>query len=461
MPVFKYTVANKEGKKLSGTVEAPSVETAKQELNNLGFSILTLEESFEAPVIDATLKKFHFEAVDKNSKLLNGTIPCKSKEEAFNKLSNEYNLSVTAVWEEGAEEKTVSEAREEGTAALREKLIDNTKEKVDYSAQIEIVREKEEAFTKLKIEDLLVKINGLLAEFDNEFDMDKKAEINKKIDKLLRIKNSKNLEYILHTAEDLLIYIEAQEKSLKEKGFQEKRLQLQIKSKDLLNELYKTQRPESLSQDILNKIKDWEENNKHKDTAIINFLRTLFKKVKEYFETPPEVQIIKNQIKIYNKQMWEFAKMYFKEPTSEYRSKVINSIKTIYRARQKAVHSIKVVYKLRKDRKNAEKETMGGIKLDTGGLLTEINTFSGYLLGFYLLYYFISLYITSKDFGLEEIPAGFYIYNSSIFKYAVIVLFLFHSTTAIKTNFFKKSKISTIILFPSFVITSLIVLLNL
>ena len=70
MAIFKYSVANTEGKKLSGTVEAPDESTARTELNNLGFSILLLQETFEQPKLDASLSKFVFEAIDKNSKLI-------------------------------------------------------------------------------------------------------------------------------------------------------------------------------------------------------------------------------------------------------------------------------------------------------------------------------------------------------------------------------------------------------
>ncbi|MBD3360225.1 hypothetical protein GF366_00315, partial [Candidatus Peregrinibacteria bacterium] len=95
MAIFKYTVANKEGKKLSGTVEAPDEQTARNELNNLGFSILTLEETKEAPPETEHMTKYEFEAVDKNSKLVTGSIPAENKEEAFKKLTEEYLLTVT------------------------------------------------------------------------------------------------------------------------------------------------------------------------------------------------------------------------------------------------------------------------------------------------------------------------------------------------------------------------------
>ena len=100
--ILKYTVANKEGKKLSGTVEAPDENTARTELNNLGFSILLLQETKETPKIDSSLIKFIFEAIDKNSKLISGSIPAKNEEDALNKLSTEYSLTGSAIWLENS-----------------------------------------------------------------------------------------------------------------------------------------------------------------------------------------------------------------------------------------------------------------------------------------------------------------------------------------------------------------------
>ena len=86
MPNFKYTVANKSGKKLSGTVEAPDEKIAREELKNLGFSILSLQETSEATKLASHLTKFVFEGYDKNSKLVSGTIPAKTKEEKYEQI---------------------------------------------------------------------------------------------------------------------------------------------------------------------------------------------------------------------------------------------------------------------------------------------------------------------------------------------------------------------------------------
>ena len=74
MALFRYIVTNQSGKKLSGTVEAPNYNVARKELNNLGFSILNLVPTTEKPKAENS-KKFIFEALDNNSKFIQGSIP--------------------------------------------------------------------------------------------------------------------------------------------------------------------------------------------------------------------------------------------------------------------------------------------------------------------------------------------------------------------------------------------------
>ncbi len=452
MPIFKYLVANKERKKLSGTVEAPDETTARTELNNLGFSILSLQETANVPAPNSSLTKYVFEAIDKNSKLITGTIPAKNKKEAFDKLNSGYSLTVTGIWKEGSSETDIAQARQQGTSLLQEKILETPKEKT-------LNEEKEEQFVKTKIETIIKQVNILLNSLDKELDLDKKAEIHQKINKLLRIKSSKNLNYILTTAEDLLTHVQGLEKNLQEKGYATKQLSLHMSTKKLLDELNRSSKPQSISADILSKIEKWEqlhtEDEKQKNVSTA-FLHSLFKKIKRIFSTPPAIQIIKEQIKIYNKQLWEFAKLYFKEPAKEYKDKVKNSIKSIWKARKKAVHSLSQAKKLLKQRSKVSSEE----KHYFMSFIEELNGLTGWLLAFYLIYYFISLYLTTKNFGLESIPQGFYLFESNIFKYILVIIFLLHSTTSLKVNFFRKNLIANIILPSCFLVFSIIVLLN-
>ncbi len=468
MAIFKYTVANSEGKKLSGTVEAPDEPTARAELKNLGFNILLLEETNEQPKLDDNLKKYVFEAIDKNSKLISGTIPAKDEQDGLKKLSSEYALTVTAIWEENAKPEQIVEAKKRGEKLLQTRIAeknnqpagqvksdqDNNEAKVKTPEE-----EKQEQFINTKIEIILKQVNELLQKFDQDIKPDQKVEINKRIDKLLRIKHSTNLEYILTTADELLKFIEEQEKSFKETAHQEQRFEFKVQTQKMLDELHTTEKPKSFSQDLLEKIGFWQKKHTgepEKTSTGAKIINSLLEKIKRFFITPPEIVAIKEQIKAYNKQIWEFAKLYFKEPTAEYKDKVKNSIKAVWQARKRAKENLKLI----KHQLNKDRETNRIEEHLFASFTQELNSLTGWLLTFYIAYYFASLYLNTKDFGLSEIPKGFLIYNSQIFKYLLVIIFLLHATTAIKTNFFKESVIANFVLPIGFIFGTIITLLN-
>lgn len=458
MPIFKYIVANKEGKKLSGTVEAPDQITAKTELNNLGFSIFSIEETQEQAKFQTSMAKFVFEAIDKNGKLVSGTIPSKTKEEAFEKLETEYLLNVSAIWEEGASLEQIAQAKQKGTAEMQARLEKSKKTDVEATLNETLEEKKHEQFVRTKIELVLKEVNQLLQNFDKELDPNQKAEIAKKIDKLLRIKHSTNLDYIIETANELLEFIQAQEKLLKEKGHQGKQLELKLKTKKLLNELNKKEGKKTISTDIVSKIENWEikYSQTEKHSKITNFINNILLKIKKILEKDPQILEFKEKIKSLNRQIFELLQLYFKEPTPEYKTKVKQSIKAVWQMRKKTKAELKEFKKSQKQ-KGKKLEIEENIMTS---FFHELNSFTGWVLGFYIIYYFVSLYLTTKDFGLSQIPKGFFVYESHLFKYILVILFLMHTCTALKVNFFKKSFIADIVLIPIFIFGTIVTLLN-
>jgi hypothetical protein len=301
--------------------------------------------------------------------------------------------------------------------------------------------------------------------FDEDFTLDQRSEIEKKINKLLRIKNSTNLNYILQTAEDLLETIRTQEKVLIEKGYFEKKIHLEMETQKLVKELHKSSAPTSLSEDIISKIERWQASrpNQKKESTQLKLTERILTWIKKSFEKPPQILVIEEQIRAYNHQLWEFVKMYFKEPTKEYKDKVKNAIKTIWATRKKAVHSLaqaKALLKKREANQEGQEETLNVEEKFIEPAIEELNSLTGWLLVFYLIYYFVSIIITTKNFGFTEIPQGFFVYKSHIFKYILGILFLMHAGTSLKINFFKKNIIANILLPVGFLFGSVLVLLN-
>jgi hypothetical protein len=435
MQSYKYTVTNSDGKKMSGTIDAPSEDVARKELNELGFSILHLDEYDSTKEKKDSKKKFFFEALDKEGKFINGTVPAETKEEAIQKLNQNYQINVSALWPENASVEEITKARKEG-------LNQGSPEETPATEQV-----NENA---LKINKILEDIQKLIETQNQNLDEPSKKIVDQKINKLMRIKNSTNENYIVKTASDLLQTID---------NLTENSVDVRVKTKEILDKLTKNQKNKSFSEDILDKIDSWQ--NKHTQeiksgktgTSIVN---NILEKVKQSFQKPLEIAALEDQIKAYNRQIWEFIKLYFKEPTKEYKQQVKENIKKIFKARKKAKTNLKTLKKELKKRRELGEEKIGS------SFLKELNNFSGWLLFFYLAYYFTGLYIHNKNFGvnLENLPEALDIYQTSLFKYLLVIIFLLHSATAIKIHFFKKSKIASALLIISFIVLSLITILN-
>lgn len=462
MAIFKYTISNKEGKKLSGTVEAPDENTARNELNKLGFIILQLNETGELPKETSDLIKYIFEAIDKDSKLVSGSIPAKNEIEAANRLQTEYNLNVSAIWLDGASPEQIAAARQRGQSQFRSRLETTANEPTakEQPAPENLIEEKRTQFVKTKIENVLKEVNILLKNFDKDLAPDQKAEMNKRINKLLRIKNSTNLDYVLENANELLQFLETQEKLLRASAHKEKRFEFQVSTQKILQELHQDEHKKTFAEDLIGKIEYWQKSHNAINSAIAStgakIINSILNPIKEFFTTPPEILAKKEQISIYNKQIWELIILYFKEPTPEYKEKVKNSMKTVWQARKKAkieLATMKNEIKARKKAAQIEEHLIFSF-------IEEINALTGWLLSFYIIYYFASLYVNTKNFGLADVPEGLHVYESHLFKYILVTLFLLHSSTSLKINFFRNSLTANLILPPFFLFGTIIALLN-
>lgn len=480
MPIFKYIVTNKESKKLMGSIEAPDEKTARTELNNLGFSILELEETPEEEKdqrpeekeLDTSKrpqKKFEFEAINPQGQSIVGTIAADDDFSGFKRLTKEYELTVTTIYPKEASEEEKSQAKSKGTYQLQQMLESEKETKKIKEAAVSQEQRKKELFVKTKIEFILKQVNETLQEYGNDIPPDARNDIDKRIDKLLRIKHSTNFDYIIQTAEDLLKEIQKQETILKKKGFLERRAKLILRVKDLLNRLHDTGRPKTISEDIVQNIQSWQQKNISKATRIpwrIRITNNILLKIRRLFEKSPEIELLKGQIKTCNTQILEYIKLYLREPTSEYKEKTLTAIKAIWERRRKAKRELKEVkQRIRLEKKaKRNRDNLGKIRQDMiTKIIGEITEFTGWLLAFYLIYYFASLYITSKNFGLGDpanFPKSLDFYHTHIFKYVLVIVFLLHLGFTIKYNFFRKAKGASLIIFPLTVFLIIFVLVN-
>jgi len=103
MPVFSYRAINDDGKEIRGSIESLDVDAAKTALKDLHLDILDVTESTRVkPVIEnkdsaqpTAALTFAFEGMDASGAVRRGTIQATSKFNAFQKLKNEQELSLS------------------------------------------------------------------------------------------------------------------------------------------------------------------------------------------------------------------------------------------------------------------------------------------------------------------------------------------------------------------------------
>ncbi len=378
------------------------------------------------------LVKFEFEAFDKTGRKIIGTIPAQDKFSAFSRLTKEYQFDVSYITKADAPQAEKDHDRQEGIETLKKQFEDivQTQKQIEQSLKNDESTMKQ-ALLLQKVDFVLEKIKLVLTDFEQEIKPENKKLIQNYIDKLLRIKNSTNLEYIEHTAEDLLRKIQDQELFLHKENMQKQRASLAVESQELLASLRSAHAPEkTFKQDLNEKITRFK----------CKPLQNLAKRGLEFFKEDPEIASVKSMIKTTNKQIFTYIRIWIAAKDKDTKNHVAESLKKIFEEKK----NLKT--KLKNLRKQKSTKTIEEIKkTEEDAFSSESANFLGWLITFYLGYYFYSYYI-----GKET--------ASTLFKYLVPALFLWYVLLAAKTKFApKQTYLTTLAIVIGIISTTLLI----
>lgn len=461
MPKYRYTVVNPDNKRLQGTISAPDEKSARNELNELEFSILNMEEIPEEEGIEEEMEipTFEFAATDKNQKRVVGTIQAEDRYTAFKRLVTEYGFEVEYVIDNNLSEEKKEKERKKGSYDIYSKFEEEqtlTKEKETSDEKDLKEFEKKQEVLKQQINFVLDKVKEMLDLYGQELKPVTKEKIRQKVEKLLRIKNSTNLDYIRKTAEDLLNFLQKEEIFLHEDQRVKEKTKMVVAAQNMMMALKKGKSKTSIN--LTEALRSWRQENiiENENPSYLNkFLDFFVSLIIGAKRENTEILAIKRKIESANSQLKQFAILYFQAPSSEFKAETKNSLKRVWSERRKLKKQLKEARNRLKEARKKSAELTGSEKL-----ILEIHNFTGWLLAFYLIYYFASIYAVSKDFGITEIPFFFYIYRSAFLKYFLATLFLLHSAISIKINFFKRNETATLIITPVFIVSTLLIYFN-
>lgn len=466
MPKYKYIVINEENQQLSGTIDSPDQESAKKELNELGFSVVSMQEitaeeqAVPSEETEEDLTVFEFGAVDKNGKNVVGTIQSADRMSAYKRMISEYGFVVQYIIDNSLPESQKMTERAKGISDLAQQIDEEEaakKKKVSTEEKDMIEFERKQKALDAQIEFVLGKVNQMLDMYEKDIKPETKKEIKKLVDKILRIRRSTNLEYIRKSAEELLTYLQEKEIFLHEEAKRREKVRMMLEAKNMMRQIRQT-RP-SANVDIGKKLRHWKQDNITNNPNPSAVLKAIDAIITPFIGEEPEnseIEKLKTEHGIMMGQIKEYAQMYFQTPEAEHKKEIKDILKNLWAKQKELKKQIKIL-----EEQEALKRAEAGEATVFQKMGSDILSFCGYLLFFYMIYYFISIYATTKAIGIGDMPFLFYIYKSAFLKYFLVTLFLIYGALSIKDTFFKVNKKAHLFITPITVLIILVIYINL
>jgi hypothetical protein len=206
---FTYTALGSDTLEKTGKIEASSAEDAKQKLNQMGLSVLTLEESSAG---NSSEKTFSFFGIDTDFQEAEGDIEAEDIVSAYKRLVEEYELDVQWIVDNSLPP-AVKESRKKKSVQIVEDLaLENAisikkpeRKKKTQDTEVEFSEKflKEQQKVQERVAGVSRALSALLP-FFAEVNTQAVSQFEKRKEELEKIKMSNNLQYISETLDALI-----------------------------------------------------------------------------------------------------------------------------------------------------------------------------------------------------------------------------------------------------------------
>ncbi|MCT4591841.1 MAG: hypothetical protein N4A36_00420 [Candidatus Gracilibacteria bacterium] len=482
---FSYIALSPEYQRLTGVITAEDQAKARAKLHEMGLTVISItehkggnieeEHGIKAPTTNTESTTFYFKVINPKGQTVDGTIDSNNRITAFRRLVGEYNFKILLLCEASV---PPSERETEGTNGLKE-LAQEVEEEygIKYqepsmdTGESEESKKKDEYFEKQKkevlkeVEEVVKQAEKILAEYSEKLSGEENQNIRNKLNDLMRIRLSNNLPHIRNLTEELFVLIEG---ILNSHSDIDESIERSDKG-DLDNLLVTSEEDE-----FKNKASAFK-------GAIVN-IRSISKKMKRMTKgtTTRRIKSKKEMEKVVlganiKKTKKSILFPFVKEAIAQAKG-LIGSKSSIRRKAHKEkllelIDNFRADWKSRiaqQELENISKQDQEIIKeienKDKPQTLFfyEIRLFIGWLLSFYILYFFFAFYIKFK-WG-ETSPLFGFINNSleTPFLYAFSgILFFSFMALSIKIRFAQKNTTKSIIIFVTSFLFLILYLFNL
>jgi len=123
MSMFYYlAVSGSDNRRMNGQIDASNEMAARNELNRMGLSVLSISDKASAEIGTSDTVIFEFEALDRTQKKVSGTIDALDLTAAYSRLQDEFTFQVAYICRTDATNTEKEQARAQGMAEV-EKVI--------------------------------------------------------------------------------------------------------------------------------------------------------------------------------------------------------------------------------------------------------------------------------------------------------------------------------------------------
>ncbi|MBU0727169.1 hypothetical protein KKA95_00625 [Patescibacteria group bacterium] len=491
---FSYTALSSDNQKLTGVLEAESLEAAQSNLHKMGVAIIAINEISEEEFtkqketekvkrVETGIATFTFEATDPNGKDINGTIDAKDGYAAYKRLIIDYHFKINALYPIDATDadKTASKQKiDEWKAMLKEEGV----EVKDVRGRGELELESEQIDQKIvkEIDGFIINSKKVLSEHKDKFSPEFFRQIEKTLGELERIRTSNNLKHISEVCNQLYELISHPDQMAEIEGVSDKSYQGILESmggsaiigkqfdlhskavgfkkiRSLFNKIMGKLRGESKKELKLQKSFEGEEKPA---SGIMKWFKGLTKKKSPTEPKPAKegvsfMDVIKKTISLFSAPNAVLRKTRKQELADVYRKWRGPTKKPKPLSPKLEVSELKQMEEpIGEQAEEQLEEKKSGF--DFTSIFVEIDSFLGWLLFFYISFLFLVNFSLEKGIG---IPRDFIIktFKTPLIIDITIFLLFAHLLFKLKTQYFRKNFVGTLfLLFFGFGLYTLLVI---
>ena len=474
---FSYTALTRDNKKISGVLDAENKDTAQAELHKMGVAIVSIteisEEEYErlkkereAVKVEKGIRTFNFEGIDPNGKEVEGTIDALDEYSAYRRLRIEYQFKVKNLYPVGA-----AEAEKEATKAALEGFEPRVQEEMAArEIEEEEIEEEEAGINKevvAEVDKVIINTKKTLEEHGDLFSMDLLAEIQNTLGELERIRTSNNIKHITEVSNNLYALISNPDKTEEGKEVEDKTYKQLIgeirdsalvrKEFELYKKAVKVTGLKKIFENIFKRLQEITAPKEKEAGKPPGFFGKLKLKIHAFLEKatkkkPPKIAIVKKPKKP-KTRFGEFlekfgAYMKAKSPVLKRtrQRELMKAFKALFgkkkapkKATEEAAKPPEKEVKAKKIKPKVKK------KRDFTRLFVEIDSFIGWLLCFYIIYFFLVNFSLEKNIGIKQ-EFVFKTLKTPLLLNITIFLLIIHFTLRIRNLHFQKNALATFFL---------------